>query len=127
MFLSSSDAEDDNIETSEESTEWNSDEDVEEQDMADHCYLEDSKKSVVEKKLKWNVKILGFHPYKEILFLSASEQAGLAYRLNSSKIEDLGNIHPKDYVFFKQLSNEQARIKSFPYTPCLIEEFPGNS
>jgi hypothetical protein len=72
-----------------------------------------------------DVEILGFHPYKEIIFLSASERTGLAYHLNESKIKELGNIYPKEYGQFKQVSNEQEKIKSFPYTPCWIEEFPG--
>ncbi|KAM0857353.1 hypothetical protein ACQ4PT_048538 [Festuca glaucescens] len=102
LFRSSGCQEDNKKATTEENTEWNSDEDVEEEDMIDHSgYLED-KKVVVEKKLVWNsnndnelnyggmiedcysdeehyddsrnedLRILGFHPYKEILFLSAS-------------------------------------------------------
>jgi hypothetical protein len=149
MFLSSSYAEE-NIATSEDSIEWNSDEDVEEQDVVDHSYLQDNTNSVVEKRLEWNsivhnalnngetneeyssddyddIKILGFHPYKEIVFLSASVETGLAYHLNGSKMESLGNIYPKEYAHFKELPNEQEMIESFPYTPCWIEEFPLNS
>ncbi|XBI78780.1 hypothetical protein VPH35_088409 [Triticum aestivum] len=74
-----------------------------------------------------DIEILGFHPYKEIVFLSASERTTLAYNLNGSKVEELGNIYPKKYVYFKELSNERETIKCFPYTPCWIEEFPGNN
>jgi hypothetical protein len=125
--------------------------------MVDHCYLEDKKKSVVGKELEWNssthnvfkdedmveqcylgeeyydniyhedIKILGFHPYKEVVFLSASERTGLAYHLNGSKIEILENIYPQDYTHFKSIPNELDKIKSFPYTPCWIEEIPGNN
>ncbi|KAM0865043.1 hypothetical protein ACQ4PT_043513 [Festuca glaucescens] len=102
IVLSSSYLEENEKVTSEASIEWNSDEDVEDQDMVDHCYLEDKKKSVTEEKLEWNsndhntlnngdtveeyfldeehhdhfygdIEILGFHPYKEIVFLSASK------------------------------------------------------
>nr|XP_051191157.1 uncharacterized protein LOC127304546 [Lolium perenne] len=152
LFLSSVYPEGNKKPTGEESVEWNSDDDVEEEeDMVDHYLLQDNMKSVVKKEFKWNsndhrfssdeeryflgeeryihsysdVEILGFHPYKEIIFLSASERTGLAYHLNESKIEELGNIYPKEYGQFKQVSNEQEKIKSFPYTPCWIEEFPG--
>jgi hypothetical protein len=74
-----------------------------------------------------DIKILGFHPYKEIVFLSASVETGLAYHLNGSKMESLGNIYPKEYAHFKELPNKQEMLESFPYTPCWIEEFPLNS
>ncbi|XP_051184664.1 uncharacterized protein [Lolium perenne] len=156
LFLSSGFQEEKKKATSEEKFEWNSDRD-EYENMVDHCHLEDKKKSVVGKELEWNssthnvfmdedmveqcylgeeyydniyhedIKILGFHPYKEVVFLSASERTGLAYHLNGSKIEILGNIYPQDYTHFKSIPNELEKIKSFPYTPCWIEEFPGNN
>ncbi|XP_051189396.1 putative F-box protein At3g16210 [Lolium perenne] len=66
-------------------------------------------------------EILGFHPYKEIIFLNESEDRGLAYHLNNSKIEDLGSIYPKHYV-----SMFSSIEQSFPYTPCWIENLPGS-
>lgn len=156
LFLSSNSPEDDKKAIVEEKFEWNSDND-EDEDIVDNCCSEDKNKAIVEKKLEWNsnnhnalnngdmveecyldeerydnlypedIEILGFHPYEEIVFLSASVRTGLAYHLNGSKIEKIGNIYPKDYVDFKALINERERIKSFPYTPCWIEEFPGNS
>jgi hypothetical protein len=86
-----------------------------------HGYLEDTKELVSD------IKLLGFHPYKEIVFLDASQQTCLAYHLNGSKIEELGDIYPRDYYWFKNLANEQEQVYSFPYTPCWIEEFPGNN
>jgi len=65
--------------------------------------------------------ILGFHPYKEIIFLSQSIRRGLAYHLNGSTIQDLGNLYPKGYE--DELSNEQLIESSFPYTPCWVEQF----
>ncbi|CAN6291970.1 unnamed protein product [Urochloa humidicola] len=65
--------------------------------------------------------ILGFHPYKEIIFLSQSIRRGVAYYLNSSTIQDLGNLYPIGYG--EQLVNEQLILSSFPFTPCWIEHF----
>nr|TKV92142.1 hypothetical protein SEVIR_9G144300v2 [Setaria viridis] len=65
--------------------------------------------------------ILGFHPYKEIIFLSQSIRRGIAYHLNSSTMEDMGNIYPKGYD--RELTNEQIIESSFPYAPCWIEQF----
>uniref|UniRef100_A0A0E0KH78 F-box domain-containing protein n=1 Tax=Oryza punctata TaxID=4537 RepID=A0A0E0KH78_ORYPU len=45
-----------------------------------------------------HIIIIGFHPFKEIIFLSESLKRGLAYHLNSSKVEDLGNLSNYDYV-----------------------------
>ncbi|KAM0857334.1 hypothetical protein ACQ4PT_048526 [Festuca glaucescens] len=116
MFRASSCPEDNRKATSGENTEWNSDEDVEEEDIVHHCYFENSKKSVIENKMEWDsnnhnafnngdaveehwsdeehynhfyhdIRILGFHPFKEIVFLSALERTCLAYHLNGSKIE----------------------------------------
>ncbi|KAL6637160.1 hypothetical protein ACP70R_024732 [Stipagrostis hirtigluma subsp. patula] len=60
--------------------------------------------------------ILGFHPYREIVFLSESIRRGLAYHLNGSKVEDLGNLYPTRYD--RHLPNEQELTQSFPFTPC---------
>ncbi|KAM0833216.1 hypothetical protein ACQ4PT_064402 [Festuca glaucescens] len=156
MFRASSCPEDNKKATSGENIEWNSDEDVEEEDMVHHCYFENSKKSVIENKMEWDsnnhnafnngdaieehwsdeehynhfyhdIRILGFHPYKEIVFLSALQRTCLAYHLNGSKIEEVGKIYPKEYEYFKELLNEQEEIQSSPYTPCWIEEFSLNS
>ncbi|KAJ1255904.1 hypothetical protein BS78_K137800 [Paspalum vaginatum] len=64
-------------------------------------------------------QILGFHPYKEIVFLCQSQRRGLTYHLNSSTLQELGNIYPEDYDY-DQLPNEQNIDSSFPYTPCWI-------
>uniref|UniRef100_A0ACD5YD05 Uncharacterized protein n=1 Tax=Avena sativa TaxID=4498 RepID=A0ACD5YD05_AVESA len=68
-----------------------------------------------------DITILGFHPYKEVIFLNKSVTRGLAYHLNSSKIEDLGNIYPKDYSAMYMFVEQ-----SFPYTPCWIGKLPGS-
>lgn len=75
--------------------------------------------------------LLGLHPYKEVLFLCESAKTGLAYHLNSSKIECLGDIYPTDYVNYGGYGydrDEMDRVKyAFMYTPCWIEEFPRNN
>jgi hypothetical protein len=53
---------------------------------------------------------LGFHPYKEVVFLHQSCHRGIAYHLNCSKIQDLGSL---DYRCSTGCIDE-----SFPYTPC---------
>ncbi|XBI23886.1 hypothetical protein VPH35_049051 [Triticum aestivum] len=113
-----------------------------------------NKEEVIQEKFKWNsddddfpenedmvevhrrrpyfeIEILGFHPYKEILFLSRSETFKLkamafAYHLNSFKVESLGSIYPSCHKYFDSgLANEAREIESFPYTPCCwIEEIP---
>uniref|UniRef100_A0ACD6A2D4 Uncharacterized protein n=1 Tax=Avena sativa TaxID=4498 RepID=A0ACD6A2D4_AVESA len=156
LFRASSFQEDSEEETIEEEFEWNSDGDVEDKDMVDHGYLED-KKAPGEKKLelnsnndnapnyggmledtygdenhyedlgRMNIELLGFHPYEEIIFLSSSQKTCLAYHLNDSKIEELGNIYPNEYIHFKSLGNEREWIRSCPYTPYWIDELPGNN
>jgi hypothetical protein len=65
------------------------------------------------------IYILGFHPYKEIVFLMAS-YIGVAYHLNNSKVQYLGKLYPKDY----DLSCVRGVHESFPYTPCLVGDIP---
>ncbi|XP_024310557.1 uncharacterized protein LOC112268739 [Brachypodium distachyon] len=113
--------------------------------VEDCCLLDDMEKVTFQKKSEWNsnndnslddgdrkakeyfygdTKILGFHPFKEIIFLSESFQTGLAYHLNGSEMEVLGNIYPKEYASFKELANEHESFhSSFVYMPCRIDEF----
>jgi hypothetical protein len=64
------------------------------------------------------INILGFHPYKEIIFLGERMRRGLAYHLNSTKVQDLGNLHPTRYD--GGLINEEFIEQCFPYTPSWI-------
>jgi hypothetical protein len=119
LFRSSRSLEDNNKLTTGEILEWNSDDDddgVEHQDMVKYG---DSKES----ECYGDIEILGLHPYKEIVFLSSCARTGLAYHLNGSKTEVIGNIYPKEYDYFKSLPNEGEEFTYFPYTPCWIEEF----
>ncbi|WVZ60051.1 LOW QUALITY PROTEIN: hypothetical protein U9M48_010119 [Paspalum notatum var. saurae] len=61
----------------------------------------------------------GHLDYKEIIFLSQSIKRGLAYHLNSSTVQELGNLYPQNYG--QELVNEQDIQSSFPYTPCWME------
>ncbi|TVT97596.1 hypothetical protein EJB05_57135 [Eragrostis curvula] len=54
--------------------------------------------------------VLGFHPYKEVVFLTTLSLA-VAYHLNSSKVQFLGILSPKDHNY--------GVTDSFVYTPCL--------
>ncbi|CAN6289366.1 unnamed protein product [Urochloa humidicola] len=66
---------------------------------------------------------LGFHPYKEIVFLNASLTRAIAYHWNTARFQDLGNIFPKNY---SDIAGQCVGIdRSFPYTPCWME-FPEN-
>jgi hypothetical protein len=69
--------------------------------------------------------MLGFHPYREIVFLiSESTGKGLAYHLSTSKVEGIGNIYQTNYTHF---NNQRPIVKySFSYTPCWLEEFHTN-
>uniref|UniRef100_A0ACD5YKD5 Uncharacterized protein n=1 Tax=Avena sativa TaxID=4498 RepID=A0ACD5YKD5_AVESA len=147
LFRASSSTEVNNRATTEEKFEWNSDGDAEGKDMVDRVENKLELNSNNDSALNYggavedhygdesrydrfclrDIELLGIHPYKEIVFLSASRQTCLAYHLNDSKIEELGKIYPKEYESFKMLVNEMEIIRSFPYTPCWIEEFPGNN
>ncbi|EMS65679.1 hypothetical protein TRIUR3_32410 [Triticum urartu] len=67
---------------------------------------------------RWDehIKILGFHPYKEIIYFSETLNRGYAYHLDELKLEDLGNMRPKrlNDCYNKELE------RSIPYTPCLL-------
>lgn len=63
------------------------------------------------------IDFLGFHPYKEVIFLSDTLRRGLAYHLNSSKIQDLGNLRPTNYG--TEVGIQPFIQESFPYTPWM--------
>ncbi|TVU47500.1 hypothetical protein EJB05_07103, partial [Eragrostis curvula] len=65
------------------------------------------------------IYFLGFHPYKEVVFLKVSF-TGIAFHLNTSKVQYLGKLRPKDYYY----TYAAGAYESFPYTPCLIGYLP---
>ncbi|XP_062225006.1 uncharacterized protein LOC133923758 [Phragmites australis] len=60
-------------------------------------------------------QILGFHPYKEVVFLDQWLRV-VAYHLSSSKVQYLGNSRPKSYYH----NHTNGMYESFLYTPCMI-------
>ena len=96
-----------------EQFEWNSDDDN---------ALEE--KHMVKVDYPGYINILGFHPFKEIFFFGQSMETGLAYYLNTSTVQVLGNLNPTNYDGFVNLSYEMEIMISLPYTPCLIEMCP---
>jgi hypothetical protein len=57
------------------------------------------------------VKFLGFHPYKEVIFLCSDDGNAVAFHLNSTKVQYLGTVH---------LAYNCGIRESFVYTPCLF-------
>ena len=62
-------------------------------------------------RLYYVISILGFHPFKEVIFLSQSVRRGLA----CSKFQDLGNMYPTEYEYFADMWPDID--VSFPCTP----------
>ncbi|TVU47501.1 hypothetical protein EJB05_07104, partial [Eragrostis curvula] len=66
-----------------------------------------------------HIDFLGFHPYKEIIFLMASF-IGIAYHLNTSRVQYLGKLRPDDYDY----TQAAGVYESFLYTPCMTGDLP---
>ncbi|TVU10788.1 hypothetical protein EJB05_44337, partial [Eragrostis curvula] len=79
-----------------------------------------------------SLSLLGFHPYKEIVFINDTYERVLACHLDTSKIEDLGGLN-LDTTNIEDLGlNRDHMLKpihtSFVYTPCwMVEGFPKNN
>ncbi|XP_044392656.1 uncharacterized protein [Triticum aestivum] len=101
-----------------------------ERDNDDSDLLDDNGDVVGERHNACNV--LGFHPYKEILFLSSFKEREWkatvhAYHLNSSRVECLGNICPTQYQQMEDQLQEELGVQGyFPYTPCWTGDYPRN-
>ncbi|KAM0923854.1 hypothetical protein ACQ4PT_005261 [Festuca glaucescens] len=67
--------------------------------------------------------ILGFHPYKEVVFLSSWDRV-LAYHWTSSKIQHLGKLFPNFYLKRRLSFHHPMVTGAFPYTPCWLGELP---
>uniref|UniRef100_A0A8I7BD47 F-box associated domain-containing protein n=1 Tax=Hordeum vulgare subsp. vulgare TaxID=112509 RepID=A0A8I7BD47_HORVV len=70
------------------------------------------------------IAFLGFHPYKQAVFLSDKFDRVLAYNWNSSKLQDLGKVFPKFYIDWDYYYDHKYVEESFPYTPCFLGELP---
>ncbi|CAO2192733.1 unnamed protein product [Urochloa humidicola] len=66
------------------------------------------------------ITLLGFHPFREIMYFNSNLSIGLAYDLNTCKVQDLGNMRPK-YYHMAGYEDEYIRA-SYPYTPCWMED-----
>ncbi|CAD6341789.1 unnamed protein product [Miscanthus lutarioriparius] len=95
--------------------EWDSDDDDGEESTL-HAETEDR----IQERLV-DCEILALHPYREIVFMfteAQSREVTYAYHLKSSKLDNLGNLFPKDGTptpgCFTLVEN------AFPYTPCWI-------
>ncbi|CAL4978967.1 unnamed protein product [Urochloa decumbens] len=60
---------------------------------------------------KWGVMFLGFHPCKEVVFMTEHDR-GFAYHLDSKKIQYLGKLYTRTY--------HRGLYESVVFTPCLI-------
>jgi hypothetical protein len=65
------------------------------------------------------ITFLGFHPYKEVVFLSHRITQGVAYHLHTGKVQDLGNLCPKHYG--TGMGIQPFIEESFIYTPWMGE------
>lgn len=63
-------------------------------------------------------EILGFHPYKEVVYLAADMFDVVAYHLSDSKIQYLGYSRPKSY--YHNWTN--GIYESFVYAPGMVGE-----
>ncbi|CAM0954520.1 unnamed protein product [Alopecurus aequalis] len=85
---------------------------------SDNDDIVDDESNVVQSYIGY-IKILGFHPFKDAIFLDLSQHKTVAYHLNTSMVHVLGRSRPDNY------SSDAASItSSFPYTSCLIADFP---
>ncbi|KAF8674361.1 hypothetical protein HU200_048191 [Digitaria exilis] len=107
------------------------------QNLEDGNNDDESKNALVNSEVEWDsdtdnivgddivqrfqgfVRVLGFHPYKDVIFFNLSLDRAVAYHLDTSVIQDLGKICPDYY------GGHATEIQSsFVYTPCLMAEFP---
>ncbi|CAO2142651.1 unnamed protein product [Urochloa humidicola] len=96
-----SETEDDEAVSEEDNRDWNSDDDsITDIEEEDNCYFQS------------NADFLGFHPYREVIFLRSPGNSAVAYHLNSKKAQYLGDLHLGGY--------SRGLFDSFVYTPCLI-------
>ncbi|KAJ1274850.1 hypothetical protein BS78_05G091600 [Paspalum vaginatum] len=103
--------------------------------------VEDINKAIVEEKFEWDsdndsvlkpgnrskdcyIVFIGFHPFKEVVFLSDKFDRVLAYNWRSSKLQDLGKLFPKFYTDHDLHYHHPMLKDSFPYTPCWLGELP---
>ncbi|XBI44408.1 hypothetical protein VPH35_109043 [Triticum aestivum] len=96
---------------------WNSDEDnvLDTEDVVEEAV------DVIEDEEHISYGFLGFHPYKEVVFLNTPTR-GLAYDWINSKFQDLGS----SWTCQEYGTPYGETGVSSPYTPCCVSAFPGN-
>lgn len=65
------------------------------------------------------ISVLGFHPYKDVIFLNLWLYRAVAYHLNTFVVQVLGKLRPDNYS-----ADLPSITSSFLYTPCLMADFP---
>ncbi|KQJ92260.1 uncharacterized protein LOC112268707 [Brachypodium distachyon] len=80
-----------------------------------------------EEENRWSsvyVTFLGFHPFKDVVFLSDTLTGGMAYHFDSSRVQYLGKVYPRGYrEGYDDYMGIEAFIEaSFPFTPCWMGE-----
>jgi hypothetical protein len=65
-------------------------------------------------------QLIGFHPYKEVVFLLAKRFEVVAYDWNSSKVHYIGYLRPRCDSWTLQVD------EAFLYTPCMIGDLTEN-
>uniref|UniRef100_I1QDK6 Uncharacterized protein n=2 Tax=Oryza glaberrima TaxID=4538 RepID=I1QDK6_ORYGL len=110
MWILDESDDDDDEEEDQDSAEWNSDDD-------NINIIGDLSKNKEEMSM-WtfgSVDLLGFHPYKEVIYLIDLDEV-VAYHLRSSKVQYLGCNRLNEY--------NRGMEKSFFYTPCFVDLIP---
>uniref|UniRef100_A0A0E0HTH7 F-box associated domain-containing protein n=1 Tax=Oryza nivara TaxID=4536 RepID=A0A0E0HTH7_ORYNI len=111
MWILDESDDDDDEEEDQDSAEWNSDDD-------NINIIGDLSKNKEEEMSMWtfgSVDLLGFHPYKEVIYLMDLDEV-VAYHLRSSKVQYLGCNRLNEY--------NRGMEKSFFYTPCFVDLIP---
>ncbi|KAM0930397.1 hypothetical protein ACQ4PT_001093 [Festuca glaucescens] len=129
------DDDDDDVENVEAEVNAEEQEDEEDDKVGDGVQKENSK-TFTSEDCEWNsdddnvmniedydicsgsISFLGFHPYKEVIFLGLTSLVAVPYHLKSSKVQYLGRMRPRDY----NKSPTNGIYEAFPYTPCMIGE-----
>uniref|UniRef100_A0A0D9WW86 F-box domain-containing protein n=1 Tax=Leersia perrieri TaxID=77586 RepID=A0A0D9WW86_9ORYZ len=98
---------------------------------------------IVEEKFEWDfdndnvlepgsrsvdchIDFIGFHPCKEVVFLSDGKfDRVLAYNWSSLKLQNLGKVFTEFYIHNTTYEHYHKILgPSFPYTPCWLGELP---
>lgn len=111
MWILDESDDDDDEEEDQDSAEWNSDDD-------NINIIGDLSKNKEEEMSMWtfgSVDLLGFHPYKEVIYLMDLDEV-VAYHLRSSKVQYLGCNRLNEY--------NRGMEKSFFYTLCFVDLIP---